>query len=113
MPYLKVTYNNWFDLLNHTATSIRVLVRDLIVLNDSIDTKVLGALTHLDDTTKWLFYKQGLVYTNLSFASHHLVQLRNESFALRKSVSKAYKFTIEYHSIERKKNLELMKLKKL
>jgi hypothetical protein len=110
----KINYNNWFDYLNDSILSIKAAIRDVLILNESVDTNLLEALTHLDDTARWLIYKNRPKTTNLEFANHHLNQLKNESYVLFKTFRKFYGgYAFEYHAYERKKNLELIEQQKL
>lgn len=113
LPYGKAEYNNWYELLQVTSVNIRDEIKDLLLLNDSIDANLLEAATHLDDTAKWFNYKKGTPYNSLSFISYPLINLRNEAVALRKVVSKSYKYSIEYHTLARKRNLVLIQQNKL
>ena len=105
----KIVYNDWYELVNSTINMIKKLIKDILILSESVDTDLLEALTHLDDTSRWLIYKKNSDNKNLDFASHHLNRLKNDSNSLIKSFYKAYgKYTTEYHTDAIKRNREFI-----
>lgn len=108
--YEKITYNNWFDFFASTASSIKSIIKDILILNESVDAGLLEALTNLDDSIRWLTYENKFEKNDLEFASRRLIEVKNDSYTLFKSFHKAYgKFTVEYHTAVIKKNRQLIK----
>ena len=107
--YELISHNNWFYFFNNSALSIKNEIKDILILNDSVDTGLLEALTHLDDSMRSIIYKTNLNRTSLEFASLKLIEIKNDSYTLFKAFYKAYgKFLIEYHTNAIKKNRQLI-----
>lgn len=95
-----VPFKNWYELFNLIDIETNRIVKDLLVIKDSLDSEMIRLLTEIDDHAEnGLNFSKGIVMGNdtLKFFSYEIYQYRYTCEELVKCLGNNYKFyTQEY-----------------
>lgn len=99
---------NHYEFLNFQTKKIKILISELIVLNDILDENVFRSLTNINDViTNFLTFDINIFANqDMEFLSYSLYELNFESKEMIDHFKKNYdhRYDYEYHKFERIRN---------
>lgn len=102
------TYKNHYEFLNFQTNKIKLLISELIILNEILDENVFQGLTNINDLiTNFLTFDINVsANKDMEYLSNSLYELHFESKELMNIFNKNYRhrYSYEYHKFERIRN---------
>nr|WP_315145274.1 hypothetical protein [uncultured Flavobacterium sp.] len=102
------TFKNHYDFLNFQTKKIKLLISELIILNEILDENVFQGLTNINDIiTNFLTFDINIFANqDMEYLSHSLYDLHFESNEMANHFIKNYRhrYNYEYHKFERIRN---------
>lgn len=103
------TFKNHYEFLNFQTKKVRMLIRELMILNDVLDENIFRSLTIINDNiTNFLTFDINIpANQDMEYLSHSLYNLNFESKEMVNYYIKNYKYRYEYeyHKFERIRNM--------
>lgn len=101
-------FKNHYDFINFKTNKIKLLISELIILNELIDEDLFRGLTNINDviTHSLTFDINIFANTDSEFLSHSLYDLHFESKEMTRNFLKNYrhKYDFQYNKFERIRN---------
>jgi hypothetical protein len=108
-----VIFHKWHDYLVHLKKILKENIDDIVVYGDSVDSEVIGYLTHIENSTSLLNLGIGLRGYDMTGHTYFFTELCSDTRSMHKAFIKNYRrYRLEFQLSEHLKRIEASKKKK-